>query len=131
MSIHDLNKHTKEEGGRDGEREGGRDRENSEIQREIETQRKSTCFRKLPPPHPTPITGRPEGAAPPARASGFTVALLLIKSAARRGSAGCALIPGPPDVTWEGAAARGGADPTTSQRPSPRLRPRGALLGGN
>lgn len=38
------------------------------------------------------------------------MALLLIKSAARRGSAGCALIPGPPDVTWEGAAARGGAD---------------------
>jgi hypothetical protein len=25
MSIHDLNKHTKEEGGRDGEREGGRE----------------------------------------------------------------------------------------------------------
>lgn len=64
--------------------------------------------------------GWPGGAAPPEATGGFTVALLLIKSAARAGAggggAGWALIPGPPDVTWE-RAARAAGTATTSRRP--------------
>lgn len=75
-------------------------------------------LRKALPPR---LAGRGRGggakAASAEERGGFTVALLLINSAAGAGSAGWALIPGPPDVTWErgGAGRRGPA--TTSPRP--------------
>ena len=76
--------------------------------------------RKSPAPAsegPPSKAGRGAKAASAEERGGFTVALLLINSAAGAGSAGWALIPGPPDVTWErgGAGRRGPA--TTSPRP--------------
>lgn len=73
-----------------------------------QTQIPSTCFGR------PSLQGWPGAkAASPQERGGFTVALLLIKSAAGAGSAGWALIPGPPDVTWE----RGGAGRQDRRRP--------------